>query len=141
VLNVILAAKPELNVKNNKGRTAIMMASDNDHADCIKALAASGADVNAADADGVNAVMLAARGHAGCLAALKAAGANLNAKDSNGNTALMDAAVSGNRECVRILIAGKADVNAKRADGTTALGLAKNYPGIISDLKAAGATQ
>jgi ankyrin repeat protein len=48
---------------------------------CINALLAGHANVNAADNDGGTPLMAAAFGHAACIRALIASGANINARD------------------------------------------------------------
>ncbi len=62
------------------------------NADCVRALIAGGADLEAKDRDGMTALIESAvLGNADCVRALIAAGADVNAKDRHGKTALMSA--------------------------------------------------
>jgi ankyrin repeat protein len=60
--------------------------------DCVRALIAAGANLEAKDRDGMTALIESAiLGNADCVKALIAAGADVNAKDRHGKTALMSA--------------------------------------------------
>jgi len=70
----------------------------------LRALAAGGVDVNAADGSGTTPLMAAAAaGQTGALSALADAGADLDLRDRLGRTALDLALASGNDEAVRLL--------------------------------------
>ncbi len=76
--------------------------------DKVKAMIASGIDVNAKNKDGLTAVMVAAwAGKPELLKAMIAAGADVNAKDKFGNTALHFAAAIGDAKWVKDLSTGK----------------------------------
>ncbi len=86
------------------GESDLITASRAGHTERVKALLASGADVNAKDKDGVPAFMVAAmNGHTETVKALMAAGADVNAKDNNGDTALMVAEKKGHSYIVQLL--------------------------------------
>jgi ankyrin repeat protein len=86
----------------------------------VARLAASGADVNAADEDGATALMYAAAfSTLADLRLLVDHQANVNAANANGSTALMWAA--GDAAKLRVLLAHGAAVDARTRDGTTAL--------------------
>jgi ankyrin repeat protein len=121
----------------------------------VKALIATGAEVNARDAEGWTALMMAvAADDSDCVKTLIAARADVNAKDNEGHTALQVAAgefwwdrphsledISGNVDRLKGLIAAGADVNAKDEFGGTAL-LSAAEAGIAEKVKlliAAGA--
>jgi ankyrin repeat protein len=157
-VKAMITAGADVNAKTNKGRTALMYASSTTRSrklgtleftlvlcaeewpqrtECIKALLAAGADVNAKDNEGKTALREAAwKGGADSLKALIAAGADVNAKDKEGYTAL-DAALDL-PDNVKALIAAGADVNAKDKTGGTVLFRAGN-PDSIEALIAAGA--
>ncbi len=97
------------------GRTEELMA----------ALAAAGADFNAANRFGVTPLMYAVLAGPGQVKTLLAAGANVNAADDNGRTPLMLAAYEGKLDVVKLLVQAGADVNARDAKGKTALGYAQ----------------
>lgn len=86
----------------------------------IQMLLAAGADVDAADSDGVTPLLLtASRGHIKAAKQLLAGGANANAKDRQGMTPLHRVAVDGPMELIERLVARGADVNAVDRDGWT----------------------
>ena len=77
----------------------------------------SDVDVNAANEDGITALMLAAaEGHTGIVRQLVASGANVNAATTNnefaGDTALILAASRGHTDIVRLLMEKGANLNA-----------------------------
>jgi ankyrin repeat protein len=58
--------------------------------DCVEALIAAGADLNAKDRDGMTALIESSeQNNVSCVKALIAAGADVNIRDRNGDTALM----------------------------------------------------
>ena len=99
--------------------------------DCVRALVAAGADVNAQDASGKTLLMKLAdcssnefdQGHADSfLRPLLALGANPNLVDANGYTALIYCCATGCKLMACALIDAGADVNvATRRESTTAL--------------------
>ena len=91
--------------------------------EAVRALLKQGADVSAAEGDGMTALHLAARaGDAELVQVLVYAGANLRATTRLGAyTPLMMAAQAGHSAAVAALIAGGADVNATSTTGTTPL--------------------
>jgi hypothetical protein len=88
-------------------------------------LLGQGADINAQDAQGITALMLAAaHGHAEVVRLLLANKANINTQNAQGCTALIFASQNGHTEVAAILIESKADVNARTTQDFTALILA-----------------
>jgi ankyrin repeat protein len=84
------------------------------------ALLAEGADVNAQDGFGRNALMWASFwGDIGTVEALIGAGADVDAKGKFGLTAIMDAASRGHTGVVKALIGAGADVGARDELGNT----------------------
>jgi serine/threonine-protein phosphatase 6 regulatory ankyrin repeat subunit B len=91
----------------------------------VKAFLDAKADVNARQANGSTALMLAALGgHQEVVRALLDAKADVNAHQNAGITALCMASINGHQEVARALIAAGANVNAKADKGVTALMLA-----------------
>ena len=90
----------------------------------------SGVGVDAADAEGRTALMLAAQGESvNVLRHLFEKGADVNARDKNGATALMYAVQHGQtpgaQVAIRMLLDRGADINAKNNLGETALDIAR----------------
>ena len=108
----------------------------------VRALVASGADVNAAQGDGMTALHWAAnRGDSTMAVVLLRAKARLSATTRiGGYTPLHVASQSGAAGVVRALLAAKADARAVTTDGATAMHLAAvaGVPGTITALVAAG---
>src|SRR6476659_2263573 len=94
--------------------------------EAVKTLLKSGADVNAAQGDGMTALHWAARnGDAELTQMLLFAGANVKATTRlGGYTPLMMAAEQGNADVIKALIAGGSDAKAANTMGTTPLMLA-----------------
>ena len=92
----------------------------------VKALLKSGADVNAAQGDGMTALHWAAtNGDAAVTQMLLSAGANIRATTRLGGiTPLLMASQSGHAQVVAALLAAGADANSATATGATALMLA-----------------
>ena len=94
--------------------------------DAVRALLKDGADVNAAQGDGMTALHWAARnGDAETAQMLLYAGANVKASTRiGGYTALMMAAEQGHAAVIAALLSAGADAKAANANGTTPLMLA-----------------
>lgn len=100
----ILASKPNLEITDNKGRTALMIATYNADGEIAKMLISAGADVNAQD-DLLNSPHLYA-GASGDLSILNmslAHGAKFDIYNRYGGTALIPAAEKRHLEVVKIL--------------------------------------
>ena len=109
----------------------------------VRAMVAEGADVNAAQGDGMTALHWAARlGDAPTVRMLVQAGANIAAKTRLGGfTPLLLAAQTGQAAAVEALVAAGADARSATANGTTALMLAaaSGSASAVRTLLAAGA--
>jgi ankyrin repeat protein len=124
------------------GRTALMWAARNGHADIVRLLVNSGSNVNAKDKVGLTPLMLAViNGHVEVVRILLGAKANVQAKERNGSTALIFAVESQNPQIVHELLAAGADANSKSKQGQTPLMIAarKGDPELIQELLKAGA--
>ena len=108
--------------------TALILAVQRGHVECVKVLIDAGVDVNQVDHLGGTALILAAEfGHFKCVKVLIDAGVDVNKADSGGNTALILAARFGHFECVEVLIDAGVDVNEVNIFGDTALILAARF--------------
>jgi hypothetical protein len=89
-VKALLAAGAGVNMKNNKGVTALILASGYGHIEIVKALIAEGADLNTKDSRGKTALMIASENrHYGIVKALVAEGADVKMKSSVGQTDLV----------------------------------------------------
>lgn len=122
-LVAIVALSVALNARSNAPVADAAMARERE---AVKALLKSGADVNAAQGDGMTALHWAARnGDAELTQMLLFAGASVKATTRlGGYTALMMAAEQGHANVIAALLSGGADAKAANALGTTPLMLA-----------------
>lgn len=144
-------------VKNEQGRTILMVPYDMPHSDkkqiaLTKVLLKIGANPNLTDREGKTALMYACNGWSGDIVKimpvervrlLLQSGADPNIIDKKGKTALFYAADSYQTEIVPLLLKGGANVNVKDKQGNTALKLAQETGNekIIQLLKQAGAKE
>ena len=111
-----IAAGPDVRV--------VRAAADQDHA-AVRALLDEGADVNAARADGVTALLWAVHwDDAAMVDLLLGAGANVNAAEDHGVTALARAAENASARMVERLLAAGAEPNRAQTSGLTPLMIA-----------------
>jgi len=122
----------EIDVTDEHGQTALMLAAYEGHVDTVRLLLQHGASPDLQNRIGGTALMLASfNGHLEVVTELLKAGAEVNAKSQNGYTALMQAAVKPNESAVQItnlLLDQKADINAQDIEGYTALMRAVDHP-------------
>jgi hypothetical protein len=105
--------------------TALILAAERGHAECVRLLVEAGANKDATDNFGLTALIRAAeKGRTDCVRLLLEGGAGKEANDNNGFTALMWAARLGNSDCVRLLLEGGARKDAKNNGRWTSLMLA-----------------
>lgn len=107
---------------NHLGQTPLLMAAQHGHHRILRALIASGADVNRPTKKGRTALMWASLGgHVDCFEFLVGAGADVNALDQDGRSCIMSASYGGHVECVRRLLRAGAQVNAANKNGWSAV--------------------
>lgn len=139
--DVLVNAGAKLNLRNNYGETAIMLASYNGLRDIVEKLYVKGAEINH---NGWNPLIYAAtNGHVDIVQLLLGGGVQINATSENGTTALMMAARSNHSDAVKVLLKNGADPNIRNESGGTALkwALARNYHDVVELLKSSGAKE
>jgi ankyrin repeat protein len=128
VVQMLLDAKTDVNLKNTEGSTALMFAAQNGHTELVQMLLGAKAEVNLQNQADITALMLAAfNGHAEVVEMLLGANADVNLKNTQtyGFTALMFAAQHGHIAVVQMLLDANADVTFKDTMSRTALELAR----------------
>src|SRR5262245_51306230 len=94
----------DVNVKDEHGQTALMLAADQGHVDTVNFLSEYGASLDLQNKLGATALMLASfNGHLEVVIELLKAGANVNAEAENGATGLIQAAAKPNEAAVQII--------------------------------------
>ncbi len=144
MVQTLLGAGADINLKNKSGQTALMHLGEHSTEKMVWDLVAAGAKLNQRDDEGNSALMnVAAVDNKDVLQALLEAGAKVNAKNKEGETALMVAAGDGLAGNVKVLIEAGADINKKDKDGSTALARAKDSENaeVIEILKEYGAVE
>jgi hypothetical protein len=142
LVQALLNAGADANMRNSTGQTALMRLDDDSSAEIARALIDAGAKLNLKDEEGESALMVAAAlEKAEILQALLDAGAKVNSRNKEGKTALMIAAEEGYVDNVKALLIAGADVGRKDKDDMTALKYAreKGSDEIIAALIAYGA--
>jgi ankyrin repeat protein len=143
VADALLQAGARVGFVRKDGATALYMACQDGHIECVRVLIRAGADVNQACADekyGDSPLIMASQeGHVHVVDALIAAGCQLNyARPSDGCTALIMASQDGFVDVVRSLLAAGADPRIAMHNGRTALDFAKHFkhPSVAALLEA-----
>jgi thiosulfate/3-mercaptopyruvate sulfurtransferase len=118
----------DVNAVISNGTTPLMKASHQGNIATVRMLLAAGAQIDARNADGNNALWLACVGnHLDAVEALVDAGIDIDNRNDNGATPLMYAASCGNPGIIDRLLALGADVAPETLDGFTALDLAATF--------------
>jgi ankyrin repeat protein len=118
----LLAEGVEIDARNGRGATALLVATHDNRVDAAKVLIEAGADVNAKDLINDSPYLYAgARGHLEILKMTLRHGADLRSTNRYGGTALIPASERGHVETVRTLIAAGVDVDHVNNLGWTAL--------------------
>lgn len=118
----LLLSIEDINAQDEFGKTALIIAIENNHDKLATFLLEKKADVNIEDKDSMTALLLAAKGGHNQLAAkILLKGANINHQNKKGETALILAAQSGHDEVVRCLLLNRANTKLKDNSGLAAL--------------------
>lgn len=126
MLKEIIAAKFDLNTRDEKGFTALILAAYHGKDEAVKLLMTAGADPCAADNHGNTALMGAIfKGELGIARELLHAKCNPNQRNAAGQTAAMYAALFGRIEIMQGLKDQGADLQAEDSAGNTAEKLAR----------------
>lgn len=130
IVEMILAQHPDVNARDEKGRTALWYISDAssywdekrhaDRARTIHLLARAGADLDAQDDEGNTALHSAY--DANVARALIEDGANVNIQNEKGETPLM---TNFSADVAKLLVGAGANVHARNHEGKTALELSR----------------
>ena len=118
----------DVNFKEDRGDTVLMLASATGQIDLVKYLVENGADVNLYEFRGSTAISEASRkGHLEVVRYLVENGANVNiGSGDNINTALMWASGNDHFEIVKYLVENKADVHSEAEEGATAVSVSSS---------------
>ena len=121
----VLVASPKVNVeaRNSKDESALMLAALKGDQDLVKKLIARDADINKPGWTPLH--YAATNGHLSIMKLLLDKYAFIDAQSPNGTTPLMMAAMYGSPEAVKLLIDEGADLKMKNQQGMTALDFAK----------------
>lgn len=126
VLEELMGLKVDVNTRDEKGYTPLIIACYNGKAAAAAYLLSMGAHVDAQDNGGNTALMGAAfKGYLEIAELLIRHGASLNLQHGNGGTALMFAAMFGRNEVLQLLLAQGADKSIRDARGLLAVDLAR----------------
>ncbi len=122
---LLLHADAKLDVRNNYGETAIMLASYHGLTEMVKQLYVKGAEINHS---GWNPLLYAAsNGHTHVMQLLLNGGAEINATSDNGTTAVMMAVRGNHYKAVSLLIENGADPRIRNEQGENALHWAQKH--------------
>ena len=144
-LQTLLTAGATAETLDANGRSALFLAVDKNHVDCVRLLlTAPGTDVNTPNVNNITPLWVSAiSGHAECMRLLLTVPEiNVNHADEDGETALYWAAQQGHKECVRMLLAAPGiNVNCTTSSGATPLqrATANGHRECANMLRAAGA--
>ena len=138
-VDVLLAARANVNARSKFGDTAIMAAAYTGNLTLVRTLRAKGASLE--NAGWTPLIYAATGGFDPVVSYLLAEGANINAPSPNGTTALMMAVRESKGSTVELLIAKGADVNRRNQNDATALdwALRQNEKKMAEQLRRAGA--
>ena len=115
-----ISQDPNVNNRDEHGKTALMNAAANGDTATVQRLLARGADRDMQDRDGNTALMLAVKKSAlKTIEALIKGKTDIDIKDNDGNTALMYAVKNGKMIVVDTLVAAGADINEANNAGQT----------------------
>ncbi|XP_028304759.1 cortactin-binding protein 2 isoform X2 [Gouania willdenowi] len=102
--------------------SALIVAAQNGHTECVKLLLSAGTPADVSDENGFTPLhCAAAHGRTSCVETLLSAGAAVDSVLARGQTSLFLACEAGKLDCARVLLRAGADRSLTTADGCTAL--------------------
>jgi hypothetical protein len=121
VVNALVKARADVNLKDNYDLTALMRAAQEGHLAILQALVEAGSIIDLPDQDGDTALMRAAQQgfHLDIVQALVKAGADVNLKNKNGDTALMLAIRGDHLDVFKALLEAKPKLDLDLGDSDT----------------------
>lgn len=141
----LVEAGAQLEARDSKGHTALILASYSGHLETTAVLLRAGASVDAEDATRGNTALMgvAFKGHGRVARLLLEAGADVNARNGAGQTALMMAALFGHETIVSDLLAAGAEAGLIDAAGNSAVSVAREQrnDGMVALLSRDAGTQ
>jgi ankyrin repeat protein len=111
----------DINLQNNEGVTALILASTNGNKEIVRYLIDSGANLDIQTKEGITALMCTKNEHKEVMRYLIDSGANLDIQSKGGVTVLMWASKKEHKELVRYLIDSGANLDIQTKEGITAL--------------------
>jgi len=126
MIPVLVSVGIDLEARDPKGYTALILASYHGSLETTEALLAAGVQVDAPDLGRGNTALMgvAFKGYGAINRRLLASGADASRRNRAGQTALMMAAMFGHAEIVEDLIAAGADIDCTDVAGNSAMSLA-----------------
>lgn len=107
----LLKEGADVNVRNDFGATALIMASQAGYIEIVKILLDASADVNSTSKDMTALFLASQQGYTEIVGLLLGAGADVNVKNEEGLTALYKASQKGHLEIVKLLLSVDANTN------------------------------
>jgi ankyrin repeat protein len=124
---VLLEHGAEIQARDRRGRTPILLASQSRHVELAQVLLEHGAETEARDIDGRTPILIASdKGHVVLVQLLLKHGAETEARDNDGCTLILLASDHGHVELVQLLLKHGAEIEARDNYGRTPLHLALN---------------
>ena len=125
-MKTLIANGANINMTDQHGFTALMVASYSGEVEIVRLLLEAGALVDQRDLSGYTALMyFCSAGNVPCVRLLLEHGASVNVSNHDCSTPLMFAAQQGHNEMVRLLLENGADPNTTDCFGLSAVDLAK----------------
>jgi ankyrin repeat protein len=122
MIRLLMEVAGNVDIRDNAGRTLLMMARHREDEPTFRRLIAAGADIHARDDRGDTVLFKVVRSNSENLVRfLLVNGADVNARNNHQSTPLMEAALCSRFDIVHLLLQAGAEVNARDQDQMTAL--------------------